>query len=501
MRGKLKTLLIWAGILAGLVYLYQSHIKPEPASRVSFDTFRRQAAAGQIAEVWINGNEITVRPTGHRDRYAALGVVDEDLERTLSERGAVIRRGQEPDSSFYFMVVVAAVAGLLVFFYLVRKIRAGGGDMGSIFSLRKSRARLVSDPGGATFADVGGCEEAKELLGDVIDFLKSPQRWTRAGARLPRGVLLEGPPGCGKTLLARAVAGETSARFYCVSACEFVELFVGVGAARVRDMFETALKSAPAVIFIDELDAVGRVRGSGIGYGHNEREQTLNQLLVCLDGFHANDRVVVIAATNRPDILDQALLRPGRFDRRIRLPELSAQARLEVLRIHTRNKRLAADVALERWAEHTPGLNGAQLESLVNEAALSAVRRARGGDGAEAVIQPDDFEQAVRPRATQPRLFDKLDSVLIESASQLAEPTGKAVVRLALCDGKQIAGEVLWVDATFIKVRDPATGTETVVAKSQVCRLEALEGTGLDGREDLMIDGWAGRTPGLDSSN
>lgn len=366
--------------------------------------------------------------------------------------------------------------------------------MGGIQAFSRSRAKLISESSQVTFADVGGCREAKTLLRDVVDFLNDSRRWVDAGVRLPRGVLLEGPPGCGKTLLARAVAGETKAKFYLVSASEFVEMFVGVGAARVRDMFETAVKDAPAVIFIDELDAVGRRRGSGIGSGHDEREQTLNQLLVCLDGFQANDRVVVLAATNRPDILDKALLRSGRIDRRIKIPELTREEQLEILEIHTRDKPLSQEMRLESLAGLIDGYNGSQLENLANEAALLAVRRS-GDDGAPPRIRQDDFLQALRPLQLQRQLFDKLDAVLVESATQLAEPTGRAVVRLTLRDRSIVEGEVLWADATFVKVH--CDGSATIVSKAQIQKVEALRGTELAGSEDVATDPWGREPPGL----
>jgi ATP-dependent Zn protease len=325
-------------------------------------------------------------------------------------------------------------------------------------------------------------------------------------------VLLEGPPGCGKTLLARAVAGETSAKFYMVSASEFVELFVGVGAARVRDMFETAAKNAPAVLFIDELDAVGRRRGSGIGGSHDEREQTLNQILVCLDGVEKNAHVVVLAATNRVDCLDRALLRPGRFDRRIVIPPPNRDARLEIFTIHTRGKRLDGGVDLERLAERAEGLSGADIESLANEAALLTVRRARATNDDGVVVRTEDFERALKPFIERESRFDKLDVLLIESESQLAEPAGRARVRLTLEDGRSLEGEVVWATASMIKIRRDggaggaggSDGTDgsaadgaVVVPKFKVVRVEALGGTESARPDDVVRDAWAGRLTDL----
>ncbi len=496
MTGRSKTWLIWVCLILAFVVLYNVASNERSERFEDSRTFRDDVQSNQVAEVTVVDNEITVELVDGQGTYTTKGVVTEELEQTLSEQGVTVRRGKRSGSLLDFLVwLVIVFAGIALIVYFLR--RRGGGNVQNIMTLRKSQARQISESIGETFDNVGGCTEAKQQLGDVIDFLRDPKRWNDAGARLPRGVLLEGPAGCGKTLLARAVAGETKARFYFVSASEFVEMFVGVGAARVRDMFETAAKSAPAIIFIDELDAVGRRRGSGIGSAHDEREQTLNQLLVCLDGFQNNERVAVIAATNRPDILDPALLRPGRFDRRIRIAELSRNERLEVLHIHTHNKTLGADVSLDECANRTDGFTGAQLESLANEAAILAVRRSRMTDGLAAEIRREDFEKALQPGDSKPRIFNKLDLVLIESASQLAEPTGKAIVRLNLSDGTVIQGEVLWGDAKFIKVRKKPENSEIIVAKEQINQLEVLAGTDVVDAEEVTGNVWATRDPGL----
>jgi cell division protease FtsH len=402
--------------------------------------------------------------------------------------GIELLSNRDPDDflhrAIWVLVPIVAVLALFVFF-----LRRAGGGAASALELRKSRARLVAEASGVTFADVGGCSEAKAQLADIIDFLKHPETWERAGVRLPRGVLLEGPPGCGKTLLARAVAGETSARFLSVAASEFVEMFVGVGASRMRDTFELAAKHAPAILFIDELDAIGRRRGSGIGLVNDEREHTLNQLLVSLDGFDRGARVVVIAATNRSDVLDQALLRPGRFDRRILVPPLSLEARREVLAIHAARTPLAADVSLDVLAERTDGMSGADLEGLVNEAGILAVRRCRAA-GAEPRIESADFERALDPRAHAGRRFDSLDALLIESTTQLSQPNGRARVRLTLDEGAIVEGELVWADAAWLKVRGEA-GSETVVRKSSIKSLEALDGTDRVSSEELRPDLYA----------
>jgi len=413
------------------------------------------------------------------------------VKQSGSEEGGEIAGGTGLLSTWItFLIPIALVLAFLLYF--VKKAR--GGNVSNIMSLRRSPHRDISAAESrVTFADVGGCEEAKEALGDVIDVLKSPDKWLKAGARLPRGILLEGPPGCGKTLLARAVAGETNAKFLLVAGSDFVEMFVGVGAARVRDLFETAVKKAPAVIFIDELDAVGRRRGSGIGGSHDEREQTLNQLLVCLDGFKPNDRVVVLAATNRPDVLDAALVRPGRIDRRLRVPELNEQTRLDVLKIHARGKPFER-VDLQQMARMTAGFNGARLENLTNEAALRALRRARTtGDNTVRITQ-DDFVNALQPALAEDQRFNKLDSILIESASQLAEPTGTARVRVRLSDAPAVEGEVVWADASFLKIRRNHGEADVIVPKRQVQQLEVLDGTDAATLEDLQIDRWAVRS-------
>ena len=281
----------------------------------------------------------------------------------------------DPDSSYFWVIVVNVVPILLLvgfgFFFLTRQMNGANKSM----DFGKSRARLSNDNGKVTFKDVAGLKEEKEEVSELIDFLKNPKKFTKLGARIPKGVLLVGPPGTGKTLLAKAVAGEANVPFYFISGSDFVELFVGVGASRVRDMFKQAKHTAPCLIFIDEIDAVGRQRGTGLGGGHDEREQTLNQLLTEMDGFGANEGIIIMAATNRADVLDPALLRPGRFDRQVTVDLPDVREREEILKVHARNKVLAPSVKLEYLAKRTPGFSGAALENLLNEAALLAVRR------------------------------------------------------------------------------------------------------------------------------
>lgn len=488
MGKKARTILVWVGLVLACALLFQL-TEDEPAAYVDYSVFLSHVEAGDVAEVRIvDGNAISVS-LWSGVRLRTLGLVDDALTQRLSEQGAVVAWGEAPKPlRRALMLIVPLALFLLLLIYFLRK--ASGGTANAM-ALRKSRARVLSEKSDVSFDDIGGCEEAKQQLGDVIDFLRNPDRWRVVGVRLPRGVLLEGPPGCGKTLLARAVAGETDAKFFYVSASEFVEMFVGVGAARVRDMFETAAKQAPAVIFIDELDAIGRRRGSGVGLVNDEREHTLNQLLVSLDGFETDDRVAVIAATNRADILDAALLRSGRFDRRIAVPLLSEADRERVLAIHSRNKPLAADVSLAHVAQRTAGSTGADLEALVNEAGLLAVRRARRNGGAAAEIRRDDFARALDPAVDAGRRFDQVDALLIESTTRLTQPTGRAIVRLTLHEGAIVEGQLIWADAAFVKVQTAETGGPTIVPKHQIKTLEPLGGTDVSHPDDLGLEALA----------
>src|SRR3954466_1076228 len=346
-------------------------------------TFRDELAANNIKTVTVQGGKVMVgefkqrimvdgKNTG-RFRVNLPGPISDDLQNELIAKGVQIT-GEESKPSITAWLINLLPWLILIGFYLFffRQMQAGGNKA---FSFGKSKAKLLTgDTPKVTFADVAGADEAKQELQEIIEFLRDPQKFTRLGGRLPKGALLVGPPGTGKTLLARAVAGEAGRPFFQMSGSDFVEMFVGVGASRVRDLFEQGKAHAPCIIFIDEIDAVGRHRGAGLGGGHDEREQTLNQLLVEMDGFESNDGVILIAATNRPDVLDPALMRPGRFDRQIVVDSPDLRGREGILQVHTRKIPLSEDVDISTLAKATPGFSGADLANLVNEAALMAAR-------------------------------------------------------------------------------------------------------------------------------
>lgn len=373
-----------------MVIVFNLFSQPQPASqqRLTYSEFLRQADKGEIAEAAIQGNTITGKT---RDGKSIQIYAPEDpglVDKLIAQKVEV--RAEPPEESPWYVTLLLSWFPMLLFvgvwIFFMRQMQGGAGRA---MSFGRSRARLLNqEQGKVTFEDVAGVDEAKEELSEVVDFLSNPRKFTRLGGRIPKGVLLVGPPGTGKTLLARAVAGEAGVPFFSISGSDFVEMFVGVGASRVRDLFTQGKKNAPCLIFIDEIDAVGRQRGAGLGGGHDEREQTLNQLLVEMDGFESNEGVILIAATNRPDVLDPALLRPGRFDRQVVVPTPDVKGRLKILEVHTRKTPLDANVNLEVIARGTPGFSGAALENLVNEAALQAAR-----DGQENVNMRD-FEYA-----------------------------------------------------------------------------------------------------------
>ncbi len=365
-------------------------------SEISFSQLRDLVAAGKVKELTIQGTEQGSRiqgvlTTGERfqtEGPATGSPLYSELLRQLDEQGVHYGFRTPSGNSWLltmFIYLLPVILLIAFWMYMMRRMQGGGA-----LSFGQSRAKLVTKEfTKVTFKDVAGIDEVIEEVKEIVDYLRSPGRYTRLGAQIPKGILLVGPPGTGKTLLARAIAGEAGVPFYSISGSDFVEMFVGVGAARVRDMFNKAKATAPSIIFIDEIDAVGRKRGAGIGGGHDEREQTLNQLLAEMDGFEPNTGVIVLAATNRPDVLDPALLRPGRFDRKIVVPRPDLHGREAILRIHTRNKRLAPDVDLSILARRTPGFVGADLANLCNEAALLAARQHKE------LIEMADFEEAL----------------------------------------------------------------------------------------------------------
>jgi len=361
-----------------VVFLWQFVVKGTGVGQeknISLTQLLNDADQGKISEVTVNGSEVTGHYRDDKNQFhTTIPANYPDMYKTLRDHGVNITiKDQNSNAWLGFLIQLAPFALLLgLWFFLLRQMQSGGNKA---MSFGKSRARLLSmQQKKITFKDVAGVDEAKEELKEIIEFLREAQKFQRLGGRIPKGVLLVGPPGTGKTLLARAVAGEANVPFFSISGSDFVEMFVGVGASRVRDLFEQGKKNAPCIIFIDEIDAVGRHRGAGLGGGHDEREQTLNQLLVEMDGFESNDGVILVAATNRPDVLDPALLRPGRFDRRVVVDRPDIRGREEVLKVHSKKVPMAEDVDLNVLARGTPGFSGADLANMVNEAALTAAR-------------------------------------------------------------------------------------------------------------------------------
>ena len=359
-------------------YMSGSH-QPPQATALSYSDFNAKVKAGEVDKVVLVQNNIRGTLTDGTEFTTIAPDApnsDQELYARLADKGVNISAENPPEPPWWqtMLTSLIPIAILIGFwFFIMQQSQMGGGRM---MNFGKSRVRLmVSDKKKVTFADVAGADEAKQELEEVVEFLKTPDKFNELGARIPKGVLLFGPPGTGKTLLAKAVAGEAGVQFFTISGSDFVEMFVGVGASRVRDLFEQAKKSAPCIVFIDEIDAVGRQRGAGLGGGHDEREQTLNQLLVEMDGFASNEGIIIIAATNRPDVLDPALLRPGRFDRQIVVDKPDVRGREAILKVHTKGKPIAEDTNLDVLARRTPGFTGADLSNLVNEAALLAARR------------------------------------------------------------------------------------------------------------------------------
>ena len=386
---KYRNVFVWMLMIVMTILLFNLLNAPKKVEEeMIFSEFIAKLDAGSVEEVVITENYVTGRLRDGKKFKTYLAEYP-DLVKDLKAKGVKITAKPPEQNPWYvnfFFSWGPIIFLVLIWIFFMRQMQTGGNKA---LSFGKSKAKLVSDKAvKITFADVAGIEEAKEEVQEIIDFLKSPQKFSKLGGKIPKGVLLVGAPGTGKTLLAKAIAGEAGVPFFSISGSDFVEMFVGVGASRVRDLFEQAKKSAPCIIFIDEIDAVGRHRGAGIGGGHDEREQTLNQLLVEMDGFEGNAGVIILAATNRPDVLDPALLRPGRFDRQVVVPVPDVKGRLEIIKVHTKNIPLDENVKLEVIARGAPGFTGADLANLVNEAALLAARKSKSN------VDMSDFEFA-----------------------------------------------------------------------------------------------------------
>jgi cell division protease FtsH len=385
-----KNIAIWLVIALVLMTVFNQFSTRQAAQKaIEYSQFIEEVKQGRIAKVTIEGRVLKgVKTSG--ERFTTYSPSDPWLVSDLLKNGVIIEAKPEEEPSLLMNIFVSWFPMLLligVWIFFMRQMQGGG--RGGAFSFGKSRARMLDESNNTiTFADVAGCEEAKEEVAELVEFLRDPSKFQKLGGRIPRGVLMVGNPGTGKTLLAKAIAGEAKVPFFSISGSDFVEMFVGVGAARVRDMFEQAKKHAPCIVFIDEIDAVGRQRGAGLGGGNDEREQTLNQLLVEMDGFETNSGVIVIAATNRPDVLDPALLRPGRFDRQVVVPLPDIRGREQILQVHMRKVPMAPDVKADVIARGTPGFSGADLANLVNEAALFAARANKR------LVDMEDFERA-----------------------------------------------------------------------------------------------------------
>ncbi|MCK9275424.1 MAG: ATP-dependent zinc metalloprotease FtsH [Syntrophales bacterium] len=404
-------MLLWVAVLWLILFSLFGNSKNPQRLEISYTEFKNSVKKGNITEITVEGQEVTGKfkepvegepqssffgekrtPQFSQFETAIPSFQDPKLMPLLEEKEVIVN-AKEDGNSLLWSIAIGVIPWILIvgfFFYTSRKLRERmGGGAGGPFGFGKSKAKLYSKlTSKITFRDVAGLDNAKKELQEIVDFLKNPSKFSRLGGELPRGILLVGPPGVGKTLMARAVAGEANVPFYSISGSEFIEMFVGVGASRVRDMFNNAKKDSPSIIFIDELDSIGRVRGTGVGGGHDEREQTLNQILAEMDGFASHENVIVLAATNRPDVLDQALIRPGRFDRRITLELPQKKARKEILGVHTRGVPLGDNVNLDNIAVRSVGFSGADLKNLVNEAALLAARNEKKK------VEAEEFEQA-----------------------------------------------------------------------------------------------------------
>ena len=482
MPRRLRTFALWVLliVLFAAIYALVSDDGSSDVPRRSAEVLGADLDANAVRAVNVDHENHVFVTRVDGSEYRADVMYTEALADALAQQGIDVGWRPEPDRGPWDTIlivlgVVALVLALIVFF-----LRRAQGMGGSVLSLRKTTARLVSETPKVGWHDVGGAAEAKAYLVDTVDFLRNPAKWETAGARPPRGILLEGPPGFGKTLLAKAVAGEAKLPFFEVSGGEFVELFVGVGAARVRDLFDEAKKKAPCVVFIDELDAIGRKRGgAGASLTHQEREQALDQMLVCLDGFGGRARVVVIAATNRADVLDPALLRPGRFDVILRVGDFTAGDRLAVLRVHTKSKPLAAGVDLERIAMLANDASGADLEQICNVAAMAAARR---GDERPQITQ-SDLETAVAKQAPKSTQLDKLDTFLVAASSGIAQPTTTLRVTIRLRSGESTQGIVVWADPFSLKL--DSEGVIVVLSRHEITSIAAHRAEAV-GAQDLL---------------
>jgi cell division protease FtsH len=389
--GNARNIAFWVVLfvlILALFNLFSGGTSTVGSRSISYSDLMSRVDAGEVASVELDGERVLVRGKDGQS-YVAIKPVGEEIAQALIAKGVNVSARAQEQSGLLSMISLWLPFLVLIGIWIFFMNRMQGGGRGGAMGFGKSRAKLLTEKHGrVTFDDVAGIDEAKEELEEIVEFLRNPQKFSRLGGKIPKGALLVGPPGTGKTLLARAIAGEAGVPFFTISGSDFVEMFVGVGASRVRDMFEQAKKNAPCIVFIDEIDAVGRARGVGIGGGNDEREQTLNQLLVEMDGFEANEGVIIVAATNRKDVLDPALLRPGRFDRQIHVPNPDIKGREKILTVHARKVPVGPDVDLRIIARGTPGFSGADLANLVNEAALMAARVGRR------FVTMDDFEHA-----------------------------------------------------------------------------------------------------------
>ncbi len=424
-----KNLSMWLVIGLTMILLFNLFNQQQTTSKeTTYSEFITNVQGGQVADVTINGDIITGTTRKGAHFKTVIPTSDTELLPMLRKNGVNIKVHQKEETPWYLTLLISWFPMLLligVWIFFMRQMQVGGGKA---MSFGKSRARLMNqETSKITFADVAGIDEAKEELSEIIDFLKDPKKFTRLGGRIPKGVLLMGSPGTGKTLLAKAIAGEAEVPFFSISGSDFVEMFVGVGASRVRDLFIQGKKNAPCIIFIDEIDAVGRHRGAGLGGGHDEREQTLNQLLVEMDGFEANEGVIIVAATNRPDVLDPALLRPGRFDRQVVVPSPDVKGREMILKVHARKVPIAKDVDWAVIARGTPGFSGADLENMVNEAALLAAR-----EGADMVT----MEHLEKAKDKVMMGTERRSMIITESEKEITayHEAGHALVGLMLPD-------------------------------------------------------------------